>query len=392
MASVHQVSHSRYWYCAYRDADGQRVFRTTKQTKISEAWRIAHALEDAARDAVNGKITEAHLNKTIALTVEKVHPGSSVMTTIRKWVMSWVDNKSASRADKTGIRYRGIAKAFLQSLGKKADQSLSSLNQFDVQKFRDARVKDGLSNSSADLILKTIRSCLGLAVRQQLLSTNPAEGIDLLGRNKTSKRAFTNDEVRNIYDTAPTDEWKELTLFGYYVGGRLQNCVLARWEQIDFISALFKYDPVKQRRGEPPKSITIPIHKELLSCLERRRQTTGYVFPTLACMSVEGESGLSRTFRGIIDDAGVKYSAKQPRGRAGRQSFDVGFHALRRSFNTRLANSNVSQELRQRLLGQVSEEVNDGYTEIEMGTFRAAISKLPSLLNQDSSSSDQGER
>lgn len=178
MASVHRNKKSRYFYCAYLDSDGQRVFRSTKQTKKSEAWRIALELENAARDAVQGKITEAHISKIISSTVAKVHPGATVVTTTREWVQSWATDKSASKAKTTGTRYTGIARDFLKSLGNKADQPLSSLTKIDVQKYRDSKIKAGLSNSAVDLAVKAIRSFLQLAVKQELLSTNPAQAVD----------------------------------------------------------------------------------------------------------------------------------------------------------------------------------------------------------------------
>jgi hypothetical protein len=75
----------------------------------------------------------------------------------------------------------------------------------------------------------------------------------------------------------------------------------------------------------------------------------------------------------------VTCSVQKASGQQGRKVYALGFHSLRRAFNTDLANSNVSQEIRQRLIGHASEEVNDRYTTIEMTTFKDAIHKLPFL-------------
>jgi len=130
------------------------------------------------------------------------------------------------------------------------------------------------------------------------------------------------------------------------------------------------YEPVKQK-NKAGKTLTVPIHNDLVQHLTARRRTSGFIFPNLAKMPVEGESGLSRTFRRIIDAAGIHYEARKARGSAGRQSFEVGFHSLRRSFNSGLANLGVPQEIRQDLVGHASKEVNDGYTEIQMDIARS---------------------
>ena len=77
-------------------------------------------------------------------------------------------------------------------------------------------------------------------------------------------------------------------------------------------------------------------------------------------------------------EAGIKFTAQEKTG-DGRRVYSLGFHSLRHSFNSALANAGVSQELRQRLIGQASEEVNTRYTHLDYKTFRSAISKLPSV-------------
>ena len=52
--------------------------------------------------------------------------------------------------------------------------------------------------------------------------------------------------------------------------------------------------------------------------------------------------------------AGVTCSVQEARGEHGRNVYSLGFHSLRRAFNTDLANSSVSQEIRQRLIGHES--------------------------------------
>jgi hypothetical protein len=165
MASIHKHPHSRYYYCAFIDADGKRVFKSTKQTQISNAWRLAHALEDAARDARQGTVTSAHMSKIIASTVAKIHPDSSVLTNTREWFNSWADDVATSKAPGTGKRYKGIITEFLSVIGKKADQPLTTLNKNDIQGFQEAKLRSGLSRSSVNMIVKTLLACLGMAVK-----------------------------------------------------------------------------------------------------------------------------------------------------------------------------------------------------------------------------------
>jgi len=63
----------------------------------------------------------------------------------------------------------------------------------------------------------------------------------------------------------------------------------------------------------------------------------------------------------------------------GRGLSNLTFHSLRHSFNSAMANAGVSQEIRQKLTGHVSAEVNAHYTHHELEPLRAAIACIPTL-------------
>ena len=52
------------------------------------------------------------------------------------------------------------------------------------------------------------------------------------------------------------------------------------------------------------------------------------------------------------------------------------FHSLRHTCNSELANADVPQEVRRKLVGHMDNEINDIYTPLEKRVFRAAIHTL----------------
>jgi integrase len=52
---------------------------------------------------------------------------------------------------------------------------------------------------------------------------------------------------------------------------------------------------------------------------------------------------------------------------------------LRHSFNSMLLNSGVGEDLRMRLSGHASTEMNRRYSHAEVETLRAAVAKLPRI-------------
>lgn len=62
----------------------------------------------------------------------------------------------------------------------------------------------------------------------------------------------------------------------------------------------------------------------------------------------------------------------------------IRFHDLRHTFNTRLMEAGVSQDIRKALMGHADADINDTYTHVELPAKRAAIVKLDSWREQQS--------
>jgi integrase len=234
MASIHKHPRSPFYHAAYIDADGARVSRSTKQTKRGNAWRVAIAYEDATRAARHGNATAAQMRKVITETLRSVSSEAVVLHTIADWCNAWVADKIKSKADGTGKRYGPEMKEFLAHLGPKANKDLSQLTKLDVQGNRDRKTAAGLANASANLPVKMLRTCLGLAVKQGLITTNPAMAVDLLSTEETNKRPLTRAEVARIIAASPDDEWVGMNKVGYYVGPRISNAAGIQHGEIDY--------------------------------------------------------------------------------------------------------------------------------------------------------------
>jgi integrase len=63
----------------------------------------------------------------------------------------------------------------------------------------------------------------------------------------------------------------------------------------------------------------------------------------------------------------------------GRKNSSLSFHSLRHSFNSAMANAGVSVEIRQKLTGHSSAEMNAQYTHHELEPLRAAVALIPAV-------------
>ncbi len=117
MASVHKHPGSRYWYCAFKDADGRRVYRTSRQVSRRNALHMAQALEDAARKATAGLLTETIMRRIITRTRALMEGEPTISHTIGAWCRSWASDKKLSRAPGSGKRDGYLVEDLLRHLG-----------------------------------------------------------------------------------------------------------------------------------------------------------------------------------------------------------------------------------------------------------------------------------
>lgn len=375
MASVHHRPRSPYFFAAFRGSDGRLVLRSTKQTDRAPALAVALEFERAAKLAKRGELVESQARDILADIMKRADTGETLRSvSIEAHFRAWLATKEARKSAGTAERYGGVVDGFLASLGKRASKPLTALVAKDVDTFLDARLKQGVSPSTACLDVRIIRTALNAARRKGLIPTNPAEAVELPDVESVERGTFTPAEVRMLADTAK-GEWKTLILLAYFTGARLGDCCRVGWEDVDLVGGSLAYTQAKTGL-----KLTVPLHTDLLAHLETLAGTdkpAPFVLPDMADKKPGGRKGLSESFKAIVRRAGLDLQTVQ--GGGTRMISRRTFHALRHSFTSALANAGVAPELRMKLTGHKSEAIHAGYTHHELDTLRAAIAKLPAL-------------
>jgi integrase len=122
------------------------------------------------------------------------------------------------------------------------------------------------------------------------------------------------------------------------------------------------------------------MHPDFGAWLSNRQRgiANAAVFPELHGGRIGGRHGLSKLFRCIMDAARVTERVIERTGK-GRKGHSKGFHSLRHTFISGLANAGVAPEIRQKLAGHADAKVHARYTHHEIETLRGAVAKLPSV-------------
>src|SRR5262252_2550730 len=392
MPSIHRQPGRPYWFCAFsiwnpETLTSRRVFRSTKTSDKKQALEICRAWHKAALKARNGKLSVDAAREVIAQGVSDVFTAANVESmpsaSIKSWCETWTEAKAIETEESTHARYKRVIERFTGFLGEaKNKRDLSTLQANDIGRFRDREAKE-LSRSTANLSVKVLRICLGEAMRQGLLTVNPAVRVKLLKLTVESKRrAFTLTEIKRILKACGNDiEWRGLVLFGLYLGQRLGDLTKLTWRAVDLDTGEIAFTTRKTGRR-----IVLPLVQPLvdyLSGLPTSDNPNAYIFPNSA--KHKRTASLSNQFREILVEAGLVeprnyITYKKGRDQA-REPSEISFHSLRHSAVTMLKAAGVSDFITREIVGHESAAVSRQYTHLTTDDKRAAMRRLPDVTD-----------
>jgi integrase len=281
---------------------------------------------------------------------------------------------------RTYWKYSQIVDEFLAYLGAKADRLLREITPTDIRSWRDTLKRKGLAAPTVNDAIKTLRMPFKAAHDAGYIEINPNTKNTVRPLKdescNASKDVFTREQLAALIKVAPSEDWKGAILSGYYTGLRLRDIADLQWSAVDLDARIITITTRKTS-----KRLTVPIHPQFGAWLEKQTRGIGKapVFPTLTGKSGGGKSGLSMAFKRIMERAGIKGRILREASGAGRSHSSLSFHSLRHSFNSAMANAGVAPELRQKLTGHSSAEMNRVYTHHELEPLRAAVAAIPSL-------------
>jgi len=375
MASIHKRPRSPYWHASFMAPDGRWKLCSTKCTDRQKALSAAIEFERAAKLGRAGNLVEAQARKVVADIMARAGGEETLRApSVNDYFNQWLVTKTARNSKGTTTRYAVAVTDFLASLGSRTGKPLTSLTSADVERFLTYRTDKGLAPQTVILDIKIIGAALNHARRQGIITTNPAEAVELPKGKSMERGTFTPAEVKMLVNAAK-GEWKTLILLAYFTGARLSDCCTMAWADVDLGAATLTYT-----QGKTDEKVTMPLHPDLLAHLNKLAGTDKpdvFIMPHTANLKSGGRKGLSETFKRIMRDAGLDAGKVKKAGV--RQLSRRTFHALRHSFNSAMANAGVSQEVRMKLTGHKTESVNRGYTHHELAPLRAAVDKIPSL-------------
>jgi integrase len=388
MASItkdtHQPPKTPFWIACFNGvgSDGRvrRFKRSTKTTDRKLAQKMADEWEALEKLAGEKRLTESQCRKVIAQMYERTVGEPLHFKTAREYLTEWVESKKNETELRAWLKYDQIVTDFLAHVGVKADRLLREITPADIRSYRDALKRKGLAAPTVNHAVKILRMPFKAAHDAGYIDINPntkntVRPVKDEARD-VEKDVFTREQLSELVKAAPSEDWTGAILCGYYTGLRLRDIADLQWSAVDLEGRIIKV--TTRKTG---KTVTVPIHPQFAAWLDKQTRGIGKapVFPTLAGKAGGGKSGLSMAFRRIMERAKIKGRLLREANGVGRSQSSLSFHSLRHGFVSAMANAGVAQELRQKLTGHASAEMNAQYTHHELESLRAAVSVIPNI-------------
>ena len=211
-----------------------------------------------------------------------------------------------------------------------------------------------LKDATVNRDLSVLRRILYWAVDEQLIPANPLARLKMARERRTRRQILSLVEEKLLLGAA-TGHLYAMILMALDTGMRRGEITSQRWEDIDLAQKVLFVTRSKTPEGE---SREIPLTERLFTYLRERSEPAGPV------IDFKGHPVriVKRAWATALRKAGVRH---------------IRFHDLRHTFNTRLMESGVLQEVRMTLMGHsTGSRMQSVYTHIELPAKRAAIRRL----------------
>ncbi|MED1089749.1 site-specific integrase [Bacillus paramycoides] len=312
--------------------------------KRRQKWFSGYKTKKEAQADVAKKITE--LNEGTFVEPSKV--------TLKEYLIHWLEIKSMSVENSTYTSYKGyINNHIIPSIGMIA---LHKLNVIHIQKCYKFAMEKGIANNSILLMHRILKNSLNLAVKQNVISRNPAIHVEMPRKEKTSIQTWTEEEVKKFLLHSQESRYHIGCILAITTGMRLGEVLGLRWQDVDFNNHTITInqtsghdDKIKKTAKTNSSKRTIPVPIETIDSLKKHKITinkeklrfgSAYQDFDLINCDMSGKVLRRSTFRcnfdKLIRNAGVK---------------KIKFHDLRHTHATLLLKQGVNPKIISERLG-----------------------------------------
>jgi len=242
--------------------------------------------------------------------------------------------------------------------------NLKNITNYEIEKFKAERQKQGLSNKYINNLLCVLSKSLSIAEEWGILEKRPK-----IKHLKVAPQKFdflSKEESETLLSNAD-GFLKDMILFALHTGLRFGEIIALAWNDINFKENILTVSKSVSRgylgSTKNNKIRHVPLSNDLIKTLERRKLNKNQdelVFPNTV-----GKFLIQERCRNWLHKICKKASLRK-----------IGWHTFRHTFASRLAENGISMRTIQELLGHADTNTTMRYAHLSPLVLREAIKTL----------------
>lgn len=341
------------YYQRYKDARGKmRHIKIAKTTELSLAKARKKAQKTRA-DTLLGGDPRADLKRKRNVPTFSDFVRDQYLPYIKVHKRSWSTDESF------------LKNHILPVFG---DTPLDEITRTQVATFHTTLPEKNLAPSTCDRQVVIIRYIFNLAIKWDVINTNPAKMIDLYNIDNTRDRHLTDKEMVRLLEILQTHKNRPVSLAILLLlstGARRNEALKAKWEDVDLEKKIWK---IPAENAKSKKSRTVPLNTAALQVLEEAYSLSGdneHVF--ISQVTGQPIRHITAVWQRMRKTAGLP---------------DFRLHDCRHQYASMLVNKGRSLYEVQRLLGHTTPKMTQRYSHLSMETLEGASSAVGDVIGK----------
>ena len=255
------------------------------------------------------------------------------------------NNKSWEHADKSNLK--ALKRYF-------SGKYLYEITSLDIEKFKTARLKEGVTPATVNRALTSLKSLFNRAIEWGKATENPARKVRLFKETGRRLRFLEKEEVTKLLN-ACADHLRPIVILALFTGIRKSKILGLKWRDIDIRrDIIYLYDTKNGERREIPMSDI--VKKTLIKT--RKHPNSPYIFHNTYGRPYKD---VRRAFADALEKAKIK---------------NFRLHDCRHTFASHLVMSGVDLNTVRELLGHKSIQMTLRYSHLSPEHKQRAVNVL----------------
>jgi len=324
-------------------------------------YHIQYECDTRIRRVTTRKKLKQDALKYLADFKEKQKSKSSVSPiTLSKFRDEYLKYAGANFSNKHVLNIQIAFKRLSGYIGKEITLSkltVRSLDQFFTELFQETKY-------GASLYYRALHAAFNKAIVWNYLESNPLAGIKLPKIPVKLPAFVTQQDLRLIIEKTPTQDLKDIFIFGFYSGCRLSEILNIRWKSISLKDRTIKVANTSTFTTKSRKERVIPICDILYDTLSKR-------IPNV--LSINHDEYVFNKMRGVPYLPNYVSNNFRKAVRKANVNQGLHMHSLRHGFCSHLAQQNVSLYIIKELAGHASISTSQIYSHLQQEHLSNAV-------------------